>query len=1043
MWISNTSIRQPVFTTMVISALIVFGLVAYRRLGIDLFPKVDFPIVTVTAVLPGADPETVETDVTERIEEALNTIGGVKTLRSTSSEGVSIVVVEFELERDVEAAAQDVRDRIASIRRLLPEDLQDPVVEKLDPDASPILAVALAGDRPIRDLTTVARDVVKDRLERVAGVGSIEVVGGREREIRVWLSADRLAAYNLAVDDVTRALQLENLEIPAGRIETAAQEFVVRTRGRIRTPADFGDIVVAQRPGGPITVRDLGTVEDGMEDERSLSRLNGERAVSLLVRRQSGTNAVAVARAVKAAVAEIGRELPPGYRMTIATDTSEYIEHSVAEVRFHLVVGGLFAVLVIFFFLRNLTSTLISAVAIPTSIIGTFMVLDALGFSLNMMTLLALSLSVGMLIDDAIVVLENVFRHMEEGLPRREAAEFGTSEIGLAVMATTFSIAAVFIPVAFMQGMVGRFFYAFGVTVTAAVLISLFVSFTLTPMLCSRFLTIPGRHGPIFRAVERWLAWVDRRYRGTLDWALRHRLAVVTIAVAVFATSLYLVRFVGVEFLPQTDEAQFTIAIKTPPGSSLFATDEVTRRVEAIVRRHPEVTDVFTTVGGGTQGKVNAASLVVKLTPREARALSQQQLMARLRQELAAVPDAVISLEPVARVSAAGFRAATLQVNVRGPKTASLADLAALADRLLAEMRRTPGFVDLDTTYEGGRPQVSVLIDRRRAAELGVSAAAVGSAVRLLVGGDDVTKFQEGGKQYNVRVRLLERDRNDPRKVEALSLRGRGGNVVQLANVARVVRDTGPTQIDHQARQRQITLLGNLQGKVLGTAVDEVRAIAARVGLPPGYAIDFTGQAQMMAESFANLLFALFLAVVLIYMVLASQFGSFLHPFTIMLSLPMAVIGAIGALLLTGYTLSIFSMIGIILLMGLVTKNAILLVDYTNTLRARDRLPRNEALLRAGPVRLRPILMTTAAMIFGMLPIAIGIGAARSEQRAPMAVAVIGGLVTSTLLTLIVVPVVYTLLDDLSGLRVRDWLPFRRAPVPQPRPVEVPRPREV
>ncbi len=1042
MWISNTSIRQPVFTTMVISALIVFGLVSYRALGIDLFPKVDFPIVTVTAILPGADPETVETDVTERIEEALNTIGGVKTLRSTSSEGVSIVVVEFELERDVEAAAQDVRDRIASIRRLLPEDLQDPVVEKLDPDASPILALALAGDKPVRDLTTFARDVVKDRLERVAGVGSIEVVGGREREVRVWLSADRLAAYNLAVDDVTRALQTENLEVPGGRIETTAQEFVVRTRGRIETPGDFADIVVAQRQTGPVYLRDLGTVEDGMEDERSLSRLNGERAVSLLVRRQSGTNAVAVARAVKAAVEDVRRELPPGYRMILATDTSEYIEHSVAEVRFHLVVGGLFAVLVIFFFLRNLTSTLISAVAIPTSIIGTFMFLNVFGFSLNMMTLLALSLSVGMLIDDAIVVLENVFRHMEEGLPRREAAEFGTSEIGLAVMATTFSIAAVFIPVAFMQGMVGRFFYAFGVTVTAAVLISLFVSFTLTPMLCSRFLRIPERHGRLFRAIERFLALIDRRYRGALAWALRHRLAVVTIAVVVFVVSLYLVRFVGVEFLPQADEAQFTVAIETAPGSSLQATDEVTRRVEAIVQRHPDVTDVFTTVGGGTQGRVNAASIVVKLSPREARARSQQQIMAELREALASVPDAVVSLEPVARVSAAGFRAATLQVNVRGPKTASLTELSALADRILAEMRRTPGFVDLDTTYEGGKPQVSVLIDRRRAAELGVSAAALGSAVRLLIGGDDVTKFQEGGKQYDVRVRLLERDRTDPRQVERLSLRGRSGSVVQLANVARVVRDTGPTQIDHQGRQRQVTLLANLENKVLGDAVEDVRAIAARVGLPAGYSIDFTGQAQIMAESFQNLIFALFLAVILIYMVLASQFGSFLHPFTIMLSLPMAVIGAIGGLLATGYTLSIFSMIGLILLMGLVTKNAILLVDYTNTLRERDRMPRNDALLRAGPVRLRPILMTTAAMICGMLPIAVGIGGAGGEQRAPMAVAVIGGLVTSTLLTLIVVPVVYTLLDDLRGLRVRDWLPARRLPSPQAQPVEAARPRQ-
>jgi HAE1 family hydrophobic/amphiphilic exporter-1 len=1027
MWVSNTSIRQPVFATMVISALIVFGLVSYRALGIDLFPKVDFPIITVTAVLPGADPETMETDVTERLEEALNTIGGVKTLRSTSSEGVSIIAIEFDLDRDVDTAAQDVRDKVSSTRRLLPTDLQEPVIEKLDPDAAPIIAVALAGNRPVREITDYAKNVVKDRLERVSGVGSVEIVGGREREIRVWLSADRLAAYGVAVDDVTRALQAENLEIPGGRIEMPATELVVRTRGRIQRPSDFADIIVAQRASGAVYVRDLGTVEDGMMDERSVSRLNGDRAVSLLIRRQSGTNAVAVAAAVKAALGEIERSLPEGFTMTIANDSSEYIEHSVSEVRFHLMFGGLLAVLVIFFFLRNIRSTLISAVAIPTSIVATFLFIQALGFSLNMMTLLALSLSVGMLIDDAIVVLENVFRHMEEGMPRLEAAEFGTSEIGLAVMATTFSIAAVFVPVAFMQGIVGRFFYSFGMTVTCAVLLSLFVSFTLTPMLCSNFLTIPGRHGLLFGLIESFLRWLDRTYRGTLGWALRHRLAVVAIGVGVFILSLYMVRYVGFEFMPQTDEGQFNVSIKTAPGSSLQSTDAIVREVEAFAKRHPAVSTLFTTVGGGTQGKVNAAGVFVKLVERARRAQSQQAIVNQFRQELASVKSAIIAVEPVQRMGGGASRSAALQVNVRGPKMAALDQLSGVAGGLVSALRETPGIVDLDTSYEGGKPQVSVELNRERMAELGVSAASVGSAVRLLVGGDKVTRFQESGKQYDVRVRLLETDRNEPRKMETLSLRGRGGPV-QLANLARVVRDTGPSQIDHQARQRQIMILANLQGKVLGDAVSDVNAIAARIGMPPGFSIDFTGQAEIMAESFANLSFALFLAVILIYMVLASQFGSFLHPFTIMLSLPMAVIGAIGGLLMTGYTMSIFSMIGIILLMGLVTKNAILLIDYTNTLRERDKMPRNEALLRAGPVRLRPILMTTAAMIFGMLPIALGLGGggAGGEQRAPMAVAVIGGLITSTLLTLIVVPIVYTLLDDLGGLRVRDWLPARR-----------------
>ncbi|MBI1875552.1 MAG: efflux RND transporter permease subunit [Acidobacteria bacterium] len=1026
MWLSNTSIRQPVFTTMVISALVVFGLVSYSRLGVDLFPKVDFPIITVTTVFPGADPETVETDVTERLEEALNTLSGVKTLRSASAEGVSQVFIEFELERSVDAAAQDVRDRVSGIRRNLPNDIEDPVIEKLDPDAAPIMAVALAGRVAIRDLTTYADDVVKERLERVNGVGSVDIVGGRNREIRIWVHADRLAAYGVALDDLTRALQSENLEIPGGRIETASRELVVRTRGRIQRPGEFGEIVVSQRPSGPVYVRDVALVEDGMQDERSLSRLNGERAVSLLIRRQSGTNTVAVAHDVKAALEQLRATLPRGYSMVLAGDTSEFIEESVNEVRFHLLFGGFLAVAVIFFFLRNFRSTLISAVAIPASIIGTFIFIDVFGFSLNILTLLALSLSVGILIDDAIVVLENIYRHMEEGTGRREAAGVATAEIGLAVMATTFSIVAVFLPVAFMKGIVGRFFYAFGISVACAVLISLFVSFTLTPMLCSRFLFIPARHGFVFRTIERFLNGLDRRYRGTLGWALRHRWAVVVVGVAAFALSIYLIRFVGTEFIPQADESQFNVIVSTDPGTALAETDRIVQQIEHALRQRSEVRDIFVTVGGGVQERVTQATVLGKLVPPRARGLSQQDVMSEMRRELAGIKGARASVEVVPRISGGGFRAAQLQVNVRGPKTATLEQLASVTRRLVDELRHVPGIVDLDTTFEGGKPQISIRPDRQRSADLGVNAASLGSAVRVLVGGDRVTKFQEQGQQYDVRVRLAGGDRADPSQVEALPLRSRAGQVVQLGNVARAVRDTGPTQVDHQARQRQITILANLQGKPLGQAVQDVNAAAARAGMPAGFTVDFVGQAQTMAESFRNMLFALAMAIILIYMVLASQFGSFVHPFTIMLSLPMAVIGAIGGLLATGHTISIFSMIGIIMLMGLVTKNAILLIDFINTLRHRDRLARNDAVLKAGPIRLRPILMTTAAMVFGMLPVAFGIGGAGGEQRAPMAVAVIGGLLTSTLLTLILVPVVYTLLDDLTGVRAFEWVPGRR-----------------
>ena len=598
-----------------------------------------------------------------------------------------------------------------------------------------------------------------------------------------------------------------------------------------------------------------------------------------------------MAHEVKAALEELRASLPAGYSMILASDTSEFIEESVAEVQFHLLFGGFLAVVVIWFFLRNFRSTLISAVAIPTSIVGTFVFIDALGFSLNMLTLLALSLSVGILIDDAIVVLENIFRHMEEGTSRREAAEFATAEIGLAVMATTFSIVAVFVPVAVMEGLIGQFFFSFGMTVAFAVLLSLFVSFTLTPMLSSRFLAIPERRGWIYRSIERRLTGLDRRYRSLLDWSLRHRWSVVGIGVTAFAVSLFLVQFVGVEFIPTTDEAEFNVSVETEPGNSLTATSQLVARVEDVVLQQPEVEDIFTTIGGGTTGDVTRATVLVKLTERAERERSQDDIVTMVRRDLADIGEATISVEPVSRISGGGFRAAALQVNVRGPKTASFDELGAVASRLIAGMEEAGGIVDLDTTYEGGKPQLSVQIERDRAAELGVSAAAIGSAVRYLIGGDDVTKYQEGGDQYDVRLRLAEFDRQEPGQIQALPLRGRTGSTVQLGNVARVVRDTGPTQIDHQARQRQITILANLEGKPLGTAIDDVNRIVAEMDLPPGFTVDFAGFADLLGESFANLLFALALAVVLIYMVLASQFGSFVHPFTIMLSLPMAVIG--------------------------------------------------------------------------------------------------------------------------------------------------------
>ncbi|MCX7918702.1 MAG: efflux RND transporter permease subunit [bacterium] len=1009
MKLAEVSINRPVFTTMVILALIVFGLVSLQLLGIDLFPNVDFPMVTVTTILPGADPETMETRVTDVIEEAVNTLSGIKTLRSSSSEGVSMVFIEFELEKNVDVVAQDVRDKVASIRSELPKDVEAPIVDKLDLQSSPIIGLTLSGDKSVKELTRFADKVVKERLQQIIGVGGVKIVGGRDRQIRVWLNANKMEAYQLSAPEVVMALGSENVDIPGGRIESEVRELVVKTKGEFESPTAFNDLVLTYRNGFPIKLKDIATIEDGEEDERSLSLLNGQRAVALLIRRQSGTNMVQVAHRVKAEIKKIQESLPPGMHMEIAQDMSTYTEESVRDIRFHIIFGGLLAIAIVFVFLRNIRTTLISAVAIPTSIIATFSFIKAMGFTLNMMTLLGLSLSVGMLIDDAIVVLENIYRHREEGMEQKEAARFGTAEIGLAVMATTFSIVAVFVPVAFMRGIVGRFFYEFGLTVTFAVLVSLFVSFTLTPMLSSRYLKMVTQHNKAFIILENFFNALDTNYRKLLTYALSHRRLVIVSAIIIFIGSLGLTLFIGKEFEPPYDRGEFNIVVRTPLGSSLAETARIVQTIEQQVKQYPEVKYLFTTIGGGEQERVDQGTIFVKLIDRDKRKRSQQELMQLVREQFKIQNSVKISVEEAERIGA-GFRAAMVQFNIRGP---NLQELQLISNRIIAELKDTPGFVDVDSSFESGKPELRIYIDREKAADLGVSVGAIASTIQTLIGGQKATDYKEAGDRYEVRVRLEAVDRQKASDINRLIVKNKDGKTIQLVNVVKIEEGTGPVEIQRQNRQRQITVLSNLvPGKPLGTAVQEVKAIADKIGIPPGYTTDFTGMAEIMAESFTNIGFALVLAIIVVYMILASQFESFIHPFTIMLSLPLSIVGALGALLLTGKTLNIFSLIGIIMLMGLVTKNAILLVDYTNTLRKRG-MERNEALLKAGPVRLRPILMTTAAMIFGMLPIALGLGSG-GEIRSPMAVCVIGGLITSTMLTLIVVPVVYTILDDLG-----------------------------
>jgi HAE1 family hydrophobic/amphiphilic exporter-1 len=1018
MKISELSITRPVFSVMVIAAMVVFGLVAYFRIGIDLFPSIDFPIVTVSVLYEGSDPETIETDVTDTIEEAVNTISGIKSLRSESVTGLSMTFLEFELGRDINVAAQDVRDKVAAIRAELPLGIEEPIIEKFDPDSAPIMAITLAGPESIRELTRYANDIIKPQIAGVNGVGAVEIVGGREREVRIWLRVDDLRSYQVTATEVVEAIEKQNVEYPGGRVEADTRELVVKTKGRINTPKDFEEIVVTTRGATPIRLKDVATVEDGMEDFRSLSRLNGQRAVSLQVRRQSGQNMLAVAAGVNKRLTSIKAALPTHYSMTLTQDLSLFVSDSVNEAQGELLRGGFLAVLVILVFLRNWRGAFVAAMTIPVTIITTYAFMLAFGFSLNMMSLLALSISVGMVVDDSIVVLENSFRHMEEGKSRMAAALAGISEIGFAVIATSLAIVAVFIPVAFMDGLVGRFFYEFGLTVTFAVVVSTFVAVWLSPMLCSRVLKVAPKHGLMFNLVERFFTGIEWFYGGTLRFSLRFRWLVSMIAIGFFVGSLMLLPLVGTEFTPAQDEGQFNVQVETPLGSSIDRTSRILEEVEQRLRNLPYVTNLYSTIGAGQEGRVNYGMILVQLPDKSERSMSQHEIMDKARQSVDDLTHSKISIEYIPRVSGGGFRSAPLQYNLRGPDIAMLEKTALEITR---RMREIPGIVDINLTYDSSKPEVAIFPDRERAADLGVNIELLGKAVQTLVGGRRVSTFEEGGKSYDVRVRLAECDRNRSDAVAALPVRTGNGQLVEFRSLAEVVEGTGPVQIDRQNRQRQVTIMANLErSKVLGAAMTDVLAIEKEIGLPPGVVSAFTGAGDMMADSFSSIIFSLLLAVILIYMVLAAQFESFIHPVTIMLSVPLSIGGALGALALTGLTLNIYSMIGMVMLMGLVTKNAILLVDYTNQLRRESGMETKAALLRAGPVRLRPILMTAFSTIAGMVPIAIGLGAG-SETRQPMGACVIGGMLTSTLLTLVVIPVVYSLLDDVGGT-VRRWL---------------------
>lgn len=1004
----KTFITRPVFTAMLVLAVVVFGLNAYPKIGVDQLPDVDVPVVTVTTVLAGADPESIERDVSDPLEEALNGLAGLESMRSVNVESVSQVILQFSLETKVDVAAQDVRDRVQATLSKLPADADLPVVEKLDVGAAPILTLALSGAVPPEELTRLAEDELKPALQRQGGVGSVEVVGGRKREIRIVVDPARLRTFGVAASEVAQAVRGQSVDVPAGRAEDPRAEAVVKVSGEARTVDELRDLVVATPGGAPVRLRDVADVVDGPAEARSSAADGGRPAVALVVKKQSGANTVQVAERVTGALSSLEKLLPEGAQLRVVRDNSKFIRASIRGVQEDLILGGLLAVAIVLVFLRSWRTTIVSALALPTSVIGTFAVMHGLGYTFNVITMLALTLSIGLLIDDAIVVIENISRHAEHGAPPAKAAHAGTKEIALAVLAVTLAILAMFVPVAFMEGIVGRFFSAFGMTVAVAVAISYLVSMTLTPMASAYVLRAHGEPGRISRAVERALSAVERFYRRVLGWALDHVPATLAIAVALLVATVALGRFLQFTFIPPGDTSELKVALELPAGTPLERTARELEALRTQLQAVPGVTHVFATAGGGVQEEVHKGELIVGMVPIRDRAFSQEELKAWLRTGLRRPADATVSVQDFAAVAGGGSRPQPVQFNVRGH---DWAEVVAAAEKVRAHMAASPLFSDVDSTYRPGKPQVTVRIDRDRAASLGIPVATIGTSLRAYLGGDDFAKFRQGTDSYDIRLKLPQ-DARGADRIGELTVRSAPGQLVELRNVATLVDEPTLSQIDRQEQLRQITLLADLpRGASLGAAMQDLAAFSAKE-LPQTVITDFEGQGKELGKTAGAFLQALALGIVLVYMILAAQFGSLVDPFTIMLSLPFAAIGALGALLATGQFMSIFALIGVIMLMGLVTKNGILLVEFANQLRARGRSAR-DALLEAGPIRLRPILMTTIAMIAGMVPVALARGDG-AEMRVPMAIAIIGGLVTSTLLTLVVVPVFYRLLDRLK-----------------------------
>ncbi|KYF71142.1 efflux RND transporter permease subunit [Sorangium cellulosum] len=1025
-WLARVCVKRPVFASVLMLIIVVVGAAGYTRLGLDQFPDIDVPYVVVTTRLDGAAPEEVEAEISDRIEGAVNTISGIEELRSTSTQGVSQVIVGFELEKDADVAAQEVRDKINAVLPSLPKGIDPPIVSRIDLGAAPVLLVSVESDMPIRELSEIADKQVRRQIEGISGVGQVTLIGAQNRQLNVWLDPIALRAQGITAAEVQRAVAAQNLMTPGGSVETGPEDLTLRVMGRVDSPEALGRVVLREKDGGAVRLSDVARVEDDRAEEKTWAQLDRRRTVLLSVVKQSGQNTVAVVDEVRSRLAEVQRALPEGTKIEVVRDGSRVIRTGIAAVKEHLVLGALLAAVVVLLFLGNARSTLIAALAIPISVIGTFAVMWIAGFTLNFLTLLALALAVGIVIDDAIVVLENIVRYIDEkGMKPFPAAVLATREIGMAVLATTLSLMAVFIPVAFMPGMVGRFLKSFGLTMAFAIGVSLIVSFSLTPSLAARWLSGHRRHGEgaapsvLERAVDVFYRPVERAYMAALAWVMRRRWVVVVASAAALGSCLPVARTLPAGFLPEDDQAQFEITMRAPEGTSLTSTRLVAERIADDVRRLPGVTSTLMTVGEGEQQAANVAKIYVMLVDPEQRELGQLQIMQRAREEVLAKlpPELRVTAGEVQAISSGGQSTGRIQVALQGPDLDCLAEYAA---RITDALRKVPGAVDVDNSLVVGKPELRATIDRDRAADLGVQVADVAGALQLFVGGLKVSTYSEAGEQYDVRMRADARYRADAESLAFLTVPSSKYGAVPLHSVVAMEPDSGPSSIGRLGRRRQITISANSAPGVGDTAVQAaLDRIIAEQRMPAGYSTQAVGSSKNTASTATSFVVVIGLAFVFMYLILAAQFESWLHPVTILLSLPLTVPFALISLKLFGQSLNLFSGLGLLVLFGVVKKNAILQIDHTNHLRA-EGMPRLQAILQANKDRLRPILMTTIAFVAGMIPLVLSHGVGSGQNRTTGAI-VLGGQSLSLVLTLLAVPVAYSLFDDAA-----EWLRRRR-----------------